>query len=38
MGNPARRFGKARRDSRKAQTMKLSLPGIIECPQCHGSV
>ncbi|MDV3426971.1 MAG: 50S ribosomal protein L32 [Bacillota bacterium] len=35
MGNPARRFGKARRDSRKAQTMKLSLPGIIECPQCH---
>lgn len=35
MGNPARRFGKARRDSRKAQTMKLSLPGIVECPQCH---
>lgn len=35
MGNPARRFGKARTSSRKAQTMKLSLPGIIECPQCH---
>jgi large subunit ribosomal protein L32 len=35
VGNPARRFGKARRDSRRAQTFKLSLPGIVECPQCH---
>ena len=35
MGNPARRFSKARRDSRRAQTFKLGLPGIVECPQCH---
>lgn len=35
MGNPARRFSKGRRDRRRAQTFKLSLPGIIECPQCH---
>ena len=35
VGNPARRFSKGRRDSRRAQTFKLSLPGIVECPQCH---
>lgn len=35
MGNPARRFSKARRDSRRAANCKLSLPGIVECPQCH---
>lgn len=35
MGNPARKTSKARRDSRRAQTFTLSLPGIIECPQCH---
>lgn len=35
MGNPARRFSKSRRDKRRAQTFKLSLPGIVECPQCH---
>lgn len=35
MGNPARRFSKGRRDRRRAQTWKLGLPGIIECPQCH---
>ncbi|MBC8062625.1 MAG: 50S ribosomal protein L32, partial [Clostridiaceae bacterium] len=35
MGNPARRFSKARRDSRRAQTFTLGLPGIVECPQCH---
>ncbi len=35
MGNPARKTSKAKRDSRKAQTFKLSLPGIVECPQCH---
>ena len=29
MGNPAKR------DSRRAQTMKMSIPGIVECPQCH---
>lgn len=35
MGNPARKFSKGRRDRRRAQTFKLSLPGIVECPQCH---
>ncbi|GCD09524.1 50S ribosomal protein L32 [Clostridium tagluense] len=35
MGNPARKFSKGRRDSRRAQTFKLGLPGIVECPQCH---
>ncbi|GAA0114361.1 MULTISPECIES: 50S ribosomal protein L32 [Clostridium] len=35
MGNPARKSSKARRDSRRAQTFKLGLPGIVECPQCH---
>jgi large subunit ribosomal protein L32 len=35
MGNPARKTCSTRRDSRRAQTMKMSLPGIVECPQCH---
>lgn len=35
MGNPARKTFRARRDSRRAQTMKTSIPGIVECPQCH---
>lgn len=34
MGNPARRFSKARTATRRAN-WKLSLPGIVECPQCH---
>lgn len=35
MGNPARKMFRAKRDSRRAQTMKMSLSGIVECPQCH---
>ena len=35
MGNPARKFSKGRRDSRRAQTFTIGLPGIVECPQCH---
>ncbi|MFD3156528.1 50S ribosomal protein L32 [Haloimpatiens sp. FM7330] len=35
MGNPKRKISKARRDSRRAQTFKLSAPGLVECPQCH---
>lgn len=35
MAHPKRKTSKARRDSRRAQTYKLSLPGIVECPQCH---
>jgi len=35
MGNPARKTYRAKRDSRRAQTMKITAPGIVECPQCH---
>lgn len=35
MGNPARKTSKAKRDSRRAQNSKMSLPGIVECPNCH---
>ncbi|KYH29918.1 MULTISPECIES: 50S ribosomal protein L32 [Clostridium] len=35
MAHPKRKTSKARRDSRRAQTFKLGLPGIVECPQCH---
>jgi large subunit ribosomal protein L32 len=35
MAHPKRKTSKARRDSRRAQTFKLSAPGIVECPQCH---
>lgn len=35
MAHPKRKLSKARRDSRRAQTFKLSMPGIVECPQCH---
>ena len=32
MGNPARKTYRAKRNSRRAQTFKASLPGIVECP------
>ncbi|MEL7597046.1 MAG: 50S ribosomal protein L32 [Clostridiaceae bacterium] len=35
MAHPKRKTSKARRDSRRAQTFKLSAPGMVECPQCH---
>ena len=35
MAVPKRKTSKARRDSRRANTWKLSVPGIVECPQCH---
>jgi len=35
MAVPKRKTSKARRDSRRASTWKLSAPGIVECPQCH---
>ena len=35
MGCPARKTGKAKTKSRRAQTFKASLPGIVVCPQCH---
>ena len=35
MGCPARQQCSARTKKRRAQTFKASLPGIVECPQCH---
>ena len=35
MAVPKRKTSKARRDSRRANSWKLSLPGIVECSQCH---
>ncbi|WP_142414442.1 50S ribosomal protein L32 [Hathewaya massiliensis] len=35
MAHPKRKTSKARRDQRRAQNFKLSMPGIVECPQCH---
>lgn len=34
MGNPARRHSKTRRDTRRAITYTLAMPGMAECPQC----
>ena len=35
MAVPKRKTSKARRDSRRSSHSKLSIPGIVECPQCH---
>jgi large subunit ribosomal protein L32 len=34
MAVPKTRTSKARRNSRRAQ-WKLTVPGLVECPQCH---
>ena len=34
MAVPKSRTSRARRNSRRAQ-WKLTVPGLIECPQCH---
>ena len=34
MAVPKRKMSKARRDKRRAN-WKLTVPGFIECPQCH---
>lgn len=34
MAVPKGKVSKARRNSRRAN-WKLSIPGIVECPQCH---
>lgn len=34
MANPKRRWSKARTGKRRSQ-WKLSLPGLVNCPQCH---
>lgn len=35
MAHPKSKTSKARRDSRRAQSFKLGVPGMVECPQCH---
>ncbi len=35
MAVPKRKTSKARRDQRRASNFKLSIPGIVACPQCH---
>lgn len=35
MAVPKRRTSKARRDKRRSANSKLSLPNVVECPQCH---
>lgn len=34
MANPKRRWSKARTGKRRSQ-WKLTLPGLVSCPQCH---
>lgn len=34
MAVPKKRTSKARKHSRRAH-WKLTIPGIVECPQCH---
>ncbi len=35
LGNPAGKTSRAKKNSRRAQTFKLNLPDLVECPQCH---
>ena len=34
MAVPKRKVSKARRDKRRNSHWKLSLPGMVKCPQC----
>lgn len=34
MAVPKRKMSKARRDKRRAN-WKLTIPSLVECPQCH---
>lgn len=34
MAVPKRKTSKARRDKRRSSHWKLTLPGIVKCPQC----
>lgn len=34
MANPRSRWSKARTGARRSQ-WKLSVPGLVNCPQCH---
>jgi large subunit ribosomal protein L32 len=35
MAVPKRKTSKSKRDSRRAQNMKLQPPGLSICPHCH---
>jgi large subunit ribosomal protein L32 len=35
MAVPKRRTSKSRRDRRRASNWKLTVPNLVECPQCH---
>ncbi len=35
MAVPKRKTSKARRDKRRAPNMKMAMPGLSTCPQCH---
>lgn len=35
MAVPKKKVSKARRDKRRSNNSKLSLPGIVVCPKCH---
>jgi large subunit ribosomal protein L32 len=35
MAVPKRKTSKAKRDSRRAQNMKMRAPGLSVCPHCH---
>ena len=35
MAVPKRKVSKARRDKRRSNVWKLTLPCMVECPQCH---
>ncbi|MBE0447905.1 MAG: 50S ribosomal protein L32 [Actinobacteria bacterium] len=35
MAVPKRRTSKSRRDSRRATWKAVSVPALVECPQCH---
>lgn len=37
MAVPKRKTSKAKRDSRRAANVRLTAPGLSECPQCHSS-
>ena len=35
MAVPKKKVSRARGRSRRASNFKLTVPGIVECPQCH---
>ena len=35
MAVPKKKVSRKRGRNRRAASFKLSLPGIVECPQCH---